>query len=117
MIQSFEKRLGEAFLILNVRDSERTTAEEVGMTQMELEKQLGGLFSLLTVDFLVPYLNRKLDQAQKTKVIPKIPMDLVNPTVAGVNAIGRGQDQESLNQFIQTITQSMGPESIQVHCS
>ena len=41
-------------------------------------------------------------------------MDLVNPTiVAGVNAIGRGQDQESLNQFIQTITQSMGPESIQ----
>jgi len=114
MIQSFEKRLGEAFLVLNVRDSERTTAEEVRMTQMELEKQLGGLFSLLTVDFLVPYLNRKLDQAQKTKVIPKIPMDLVNPTiVAGVNAIGRGQDQESLNQFIQTIAQSMGPESIQ----
>ena len=67
MIQSFEKAWEAS--ILNVRDSERTTAEEVRMTQMELEKQLGGLFSLLTVDFLVPYLNRKLDQAQKAKVI------------------------------------------------
>ena len=29
MIQTLERRLSEAFLILNVRDSERTTAEEV----------------------------------------------------------------------------------------
>ena len=47
MIQQFERRLGEAFLVLTVRQSERTTAEEVRMTQMELEQQLGGLFSLL----------------------------------------------------------------------
>jgi hypothetical protein len=46
MIGSLTQRLNEAFLILNVRDSERTTAEEVRMTQLELEQQLGGLFSL-----------------------------------------------------------------------
>ena len=64
------------------------------MTQMELEQQLGGLFSLLTVDFLVPYLNRKLSQAQRKGEIPRIPKDIVKPTiVAGVNALGRGQDQ------------------------
>ena len=40
-----ETRLKEAFLMLNVRNSERTTAEEVRMTQAELEQQLGGLFS------------------------------------------------------------------------
>jgi len=51
-----ERRLSEAFLVMNVRQSERTTAEEVRMTQMELEQQLGGLFSLLTTEFLVPYL-------------------------------------------------------------
>jgi len=110
---TLEKRLSEAFLILSVRQSERTTAEEVRMTQMELEQQLGGLFSLLTVEFLVPYLDRKLNVLQKNKIIPPIPKDVVKPTiVAGINALGRGQDRESLGMFLQTIAQTMGPESI-----
>ena len=113
MAQTLERRLSEAFLILSVRQSERTTAEEVRMTQMELEQQLGGLFSLLTVDFLVPYLNRKLAVAQKSGDIPKLPKDIVKPTiVAGVNALGRGQDREALGQFLTTIAQTMGPEAI-----
>jgi hypothetical protein len=114
MIQTLEKRLSEAFLILSVRQSERTTAEEVRMTQLELEQQLGGLFSVLTVEFLVPYLNRKLSVFQKTGEIPKIPKGIVNPTiVAGINALGRGQDRESLGQFLTTISQTMGPEATQ----
>ena len=114
MMQTLEKRLSEAFLILSVRQSERTTAEEVRMTQMELEQQLGGLFSVLTTEFLVPYLNRKLSVFQKTGEIPKIPKGIVNPTiVAGVNALGRGQDRESLGQFLTTISQTMGPEATQ----
>ena len=113
MTQVLERRLSEAFLILNVRQSERTTAEEVRMTQMELEQQLGGLFSLLTVDFLVPYLNRKLSEAQRKGEIPKIPKNIVKPTiVAGVNALGRGQDRESLGQFLQILAQTIGPEAI-----
>jgi len=114
MIGSLTQRLSEAFLIMNVRDSERTTAEEVRMTQMELEQQLGGLFSLLTVEFLVPYLNRKLNVAQKTGEIPRLPKgDIVKPTiVAGINALGRGQDRESLAQFLTVIAQTMGPEAI-----
>jgi len=114
MMMQLEKRLSEAFLILNVRQSERTTAEEVRMTQMELEQQLGGLFSLLTVEFLVPYLDRKLSVMQKAKAIPAIPKEIVKPTiVAGINALGRGQDRESLAQFLQLIAQTLGPESIQ----
>ena len=110
---TLEKRLSEAFLILSVRQSERTTAEEVRITQMELEQQLGGLFSLLTVEFLVPYLDRKLSVLQKNKIIPSIPKDIVKPTiVAGINALGRGQDRESLGMFLQTIAQTMGPEAI-----
>ncbi len=114
MIGSLTQRLSEAFLIMNVRDSERTTAEEVRMTQLELEQQLGGLFSLLTVEFLVPYLNRKLSVAQKTGEIPRLPKgDIVRPTiVAGINALGRGQDRESLGQFLQIIAQTIGPEAI-----
>ena len=109
-----EKRLSEAFLILNVRQSERTTAEEVRMTQLELEQQLGGLFGLLTVEFLVPYLNRILNVFQKTGEIPRIPKGLVKPTiVAGINSLGRGQDVQALGQFLTTIAQTMGPEAIQ----
>ena len=110
-MQNLERRINEAFLVLQVRQSERTTAEEVRLTQMELEQQLGGLFSLLTVEFLVPYLNRTLHILQRTNQLPKIPKDLVRPEiVAGVYALGRGQDQQSLVSFITTIANTMGPE-------
>ena len=113
MIGTLERRLSEAFLILTVRQSERTTAEEVRLTQLELEQSLGGLFSLLTIDFLKPYLNRKLAVFQRTGDIPKLPKGIVNPViVAGLNALGRGQDRDSLAQFLGTIAQTMGPESI-----
>ena len=112
-MQNLERRISDAFLVLQVRQSERTTAEEVRLTQMELEQQLGGLFSLLTVEFLIPYLDRTLHILQRNREIPKIPKDIVSPTiVAGVNAIGRGQDQESLVSFITTLAQTMGPEII-----
>tara|TARA_Y100001970_G_scaffold291253_1_gene427712 strand:- start:1542 stop:3182 length:1641 start_codon:yes stop_codon:yes gene_type:complete len=110
-MSTLERRISEAFLVLQVRQSERTTAEEVRLTQMELEQQLGGLFSLLTIEFLVPYLDRTLHILQRNKQLPKIPKDVVRPQiVAGVNALGRGQDQQSLVTFAQTLAQTMGPE-------
>ena len=113
LVNVLEKRLAEAFLVLSVRQSERTTAEEVRMTQMELERQLGGLFSLLTTEFLIPYLDRKMHTLTKSKKIPSVPQNLVKPTiVAGINALGRGQDREALVQFITTIAQTMGPQAL-----
>ena len=83
------------------------------MTQMELEQQLGGLFSLLTTEFLRPYLTRKMHVLTLNKTIPAIPKGLAKPViVAGINAIGRGQDREALMQFFQTIAQTMGPEAL-----
>jgi len=113
MAQQIERRISEAFLQLNVRQSERTTAEEVRLTQLELEQQLGGLFSLLTVEFLVPYLNRIMMVLQRNGQLPKIPKEFVRPQiVAGVNALGRGQDRESLANFMGTIAQTLGPEAL-----
>ena len=113
MAATLERRISEAFLVMNVRQSERTTAEEVRMTQMELEQQLGGLFSLLTVEFLIPYLNRKLNVMQRDGEITRLPKGLVRPTiVAGINALGRGQDRESLTAFLTTIAQTLGPEAL-----
>jgi len=108
------QRILDAFMVLNVRQSERTTAEEVRLTQLELDSQLAGLFSLLTVEFLKPYLDRTLMVLQRSGQLPKLPKGIVRPQiVAGVNALGRGQDREALIQFITTIAQTMGPEAIQ----
>ena len=113
MAQTISQRIYDAFLVLNVRQSERTTAEEVRLTQLELEGALGNIFSLLTTEFLVPYLSRKMLVLTRSNRIPSIPKDYVSPTiVAGVNNLGRGQDQESLIRFITTIAQTMGPEAI-----
>jgi len=113
MAAAIEKRLLEAFLVMNVRNAERVTAEEVRLTQLELEQQLGGIFSLLVIEFLIPYLNRTLLVLQRSNQIPKLPKDIVRPTiVAGVNALGRGQDRESLTAFVGTIAQTLGPEAL-----
>ena len=73
---------------------------------------------MLTVDFLVPYLNRKLSVFERSGQIPKLPKDMVKPTiVAGINALGRGQDRESLAAFMGTIAQTMGPGAIAQYIS
>ncbi len=118
MATTLGNRISEAFLVMNVRQSERTTAEEVRLTQMELETQLAGLFSLLTIEFLKPYLERTMLVLQRSGQLPRLPKNLVRPSiVAGVNALGRGQDRESLIAFITTIAQTMGPEAIQKYIS
>ena len=113
MIASLTQRLSDAFLVLSVRNSERTTASEVQAVQQELNEQLGGIFGNLTSELLQPYLNRKLSVLTKSKSIPSLPKGLVLPTVvAGLNGIGRGQDRVALIEFVGTIAQSMGPEAL-----
>ena len=113
LASQIEKRILEAFLVMNVRNAERVTAEEVRLTQLELEQSLGGLFSLLTVEFLVPYLNRTLLILQRSNQIPRLPKDVVRPKiVAGINSLGRGQDNESLTRFLATVAQTLGPEAL-----
>ena len=113
MSQTIERRLLEAFLVMNVRNAERVTAEEVRLTQLELEQQLGGIFSLLTTSFLIPYLDRTLLVLQRTNELPKIPKEIIRPAiVAGVNALGRGQDREALTMFMGTIAQTIGPQAL-----
>ena len=110
---TIERRILEAFLVMNVRNAERVTAEEARLTQLELEKSLGGLFSLLTVEFLVPYLNRTLLILQRSNQIPRLPKDVVRPKiVAGINSLGRGQDNEALTRFIATVAQTLGPDAL-----
>lgn len=113
MIANLTQRLSDAFLVLSVRQSERTTASEVMAVQQELNEQLGGIFGNLTVELLTPYLNRKLYLLTRSKKIPPLPKDLVMPTViAGLSGVGRGQDRQALIEFVGTLAQAMGPEAL-----
>lgn len=111
MITMLTQRLSEAFLVLTVRQSERTTAEEIRAVANELNEQLGGIWGNLTVELLRPYVNRKLADLQRAKQLPTFPKGMVFPTVvAGLEGVGRAQDREALMLFMQTIAQTLGPD-------
>jgi hypothetical protein len=112
MIQMLTQRLSEAFLILNVRDSERTTAEEIRMTQQELNEQLGGIYGNLSAELLRPYIDWKLFTMQRDRTFPKLPPGVVMNVIAGLEGVGRGQDREALVMFLTTMQQTMPPEVV-----
>lgn len=115
-IMELERRINKAFLVMQVRDSERTTADEVRILQNELNQQQGGLFSLLTSEVLIPYLKRTLFVQQKQKLIKPLPYNIVKPTlVAGVNALGRGQDRDDLIQLATAISAAFGPDAVKTY--
>ena len=50
---------------------------------------------------------------QRSNQIPRLPKDVVRPKiVAGINSLGRGQDNEALTRFIGTVAQTLGPEAL-----
>jgi len=102
---SINDRLGYAFMLNTAvqRPGERVTAEEIRYMARELEDGLGGIYSVLTQEFQLPMLTVILDRLQKTKRIPKLPKGIVKPTIiTGMEAIGRSQDLERLQMFVQT---------------
>ena len=114
--QQIEARLSQAFMLADVRDSERTTAEEVRLQALQIENSLGSIYSILTTEFQVPYVARKLDILQREKKVPKLPRELVKPVMTvGLAAVGRGNDLEQLVRFTTTLGQTMGPEGMQAY--
>ena len=100
-------------MLADVRDSERTTAEEVRLQALQIENSLGSIYSILTSEFQVPYVARKLDILQREKKVPKLPKELVKPVMTvGLAAVGRGNDLEQLVRFTTTLGQTMGPEGM-----
>jgi hypothetical protein len=117
MVQTLTQRLSEAFLVFSPRDSDRTTAEEIRFTQQSLDEMLGGIYASLTTELLEPFINRKLLVLQRQRMLPQLPKingkPAVFPTVvAGLEGVGRGQDREALMMFMQTLSQTLGPEAM-----
>jgi hypothetical protein len=114
--QGISDRLSYAFLLTEatIRNAERVTAEEVRLVTQSIERQLGGIYSILSQEFQLPLVGRIIDRLTKTKKMPKLPKDFVTPTiVTGIDALGRGNDLNRLDIYLQGIGQILGPQMIQ----
>ena len=115
-MQGIEERLSQQFMLQSSvqRNAERVTAEEIRYLAGELEDTLSGIYSILSQEFQLPYVNRKIDVLTKAKKLPKLPDNIVKPTiVTGMEALGRGHDLRKLDMFIQGMAQALGPEVLQ----
>lgn len=113
VIARIEQRLQQAFLMYASiqRDGERVTAEEIRTLARDLEASLGGVYSLLTVEFQLPYVRRLLAVVERKTAMPKLSKEVKPSIVTGLEALGRGQDTTLLTTFIQTLTGTLGPEA------
>ena len=113
--QTITDRLAYAFLLTEstVRRAERVTAEEIRLVTQSIERQLGGAFSLLSQELQLPLVNRMMTRLQKKKKLPKLPKKFISPAIiTGIEALGRGNDLNRLDFFIQGMAQAIGAEAI-----
>lgn len=103
MIQTIERRLAYAFMMNAqvMRDAERVTAEEVRYVAQELDAALGGIYSLLSKEFQLPYVKRRLFLLRKRKNMPKLTPEVSLAIVTGFAALGRGHDGDKLMRFLE----------------
>ena len=112
-LQRIEQRLAASFMLAEMRDAERVTAEEVRIQALQTETSLGNVYAILTVEFQAPYIRRKLELYMRQGGMPRLPKDLVKPMVSvGLSGVGRGNDLEKTARFIQILQQALGPEGM-----
>ena len=79
----------------------------------DLEAALGGVYSLMAVEFQLPYVRVRLKQLEEAGVLPELPKGLVKPTiVTGVEALGRGNDKTKLLELGEAAQRILGPEAL-----
>lgn len=113
-MDTISERLSFAFMLNSAvqRNGERVTAEEIRYMAGELEDALGGIYSVLSQEFQLPYVNLLIDQMAAKKRIPKLPKEAVNPVITtGLEALGRGHDLNKLVVLADSIYK-LGPEAI-----
>lgn len=107
------QRLERAFGVRSSiqRNGERVTAEEIRYLAQDLEDTLGGIYSILSEDLVLPLVRRIMDRLQRQGRLPDMPQGLVKPRiVVGVAALGRGQDLQKLEQWAQAAQAALGPQ-------
>ncbi len=114
-IATINDRLARQFMLAegSIRNAERVTAAEIRMIQDQLERSLGGVFSLLSQELQLPMVRLLMRQMSKSGGLPTLPEEIVEPViVTGVLALGRNMDGLRLNEFLGNALQTLGPEVV-----
>lgn len=114
-ISDIESRLAYAFLLNTAiqRPGERVTAEEIRYMARELEDVLGGVYSVLSQELQLPIANLLMAALEKSGDLPKTPDKALNPRiVTGIDALGKGQDLNKLDQLIGGGAELFGPQVV-----
>lgn len=112
--ERLEQRLSYAFLLRSgvTRDAERVTAEEIRQMAQELEDVLGGVYTVLSQEFQLPFVRRLM---VSLKDIPSLPKGTVEPViVTGFEALGRNHTLNKLRAFCADIANTLGPQGLQM---
>lgn len=101
-LKPVEQRLARGFVMTSavVRDSERTTAEEVRALAAELDTGLGGGYSRLAVDVQLPLATFLLDMLG----VSFRPKDIELTIVTGLDALSRHGDLAALREWLADIS-------------
>lgn len=84
------------------RNAERVTATEVEYMARELENMVGGIYSLLSDEFLLPLVKVFLGELAKDGIAPKLPADMAQPVaITGLAALGRGNELDKLMTYLK----------------
>lgn len=110
MVQEITRRLEQAFLSASsaTRDSERTTATEIRYMAADLEKSLGGVYSILSLELQRPLAHLLLKQSKID--IQSLGIELV--IVTGIEALGRNAELDKLRQFNALLQETGATEMI-----
>jgi hypothetical protein len=111
LMVTFENRLSQCFMITTQRDAERVTAEEIRTMAQQLEENLGGVYSILSMELQLPYIRVVMSELQKAGKLPALPKGAARPTiVTGLEGLGRGQDANKLVLYLKTLNETMTPQ-------
>ena len=100
--QEISQRLSYAFMMRQgvMRDAERVTAEEVRIIARELDEANGGVYSMLSREFQLPYIKRRLFLLRKRGKIKKLPEGIMLSIVTGFAALGRAGEADKIMAFV-----------------
>jgi hypothetical protein len=114
-LRELKEALSFAFLLNTAiqRNGERVTAEEIRYMAGELEDALGGMYSILSREFQLPFVRRIIARMTTNGELPRLPDGTVKPAITtGLEALGRGQDLNKLDLFVSKIVM-LGPQVVE----
>lgn len=118
-IDSITSRLEASFLLNSSvqRNGERVTAEEIRFMAAELETALGGEYAVLSQEFQLWLVKALIRNLQKAHKFPNLPKSVLPMIVTGLEALGRNNDLQKLDDLVSDLGQKFGPEVVAKYLS